>query len=230
MCVTALAVDAGRRAAAAEPAEDTAAVPAAAAVWRRSRSSGQAAPRGGVRPVRTHGGRAAGYGAPLPYALLSGLRYARYPYYGSRGYYGYRGYYPYGRITAIRGFWFSVGVGYGFGYPYYGGYRATDTHIRTVIPATPPIPPTAPRSSCRAGRAYGGVRIQGAPHNAEVYVDGNYAGVVDDYDGTFQRLDLETRIAHGRNPQRRPTDDLRRERDAGADGHDSRERALNSGN
>ena len=39
--------------------------------------------------------------------------------------------------------------------------------------------------------AYGGVRIQGAPRNAEVYVDGAYAGIVDDYDGVFQRLDLE---------------------------------------
>jgi len=32
------------------------------------------------------------------------------------------------------------------------------------------------------------VRIQGAPREAEVYVDGYYAGVVDDFDGIFQRL------------------------------------------
>jgi hypothetical protein len=31
-------------------------------------------------------------------------------------------------------------------------------------------------------------RIQGAPPQAEVYVDGYYAGTVDDFDGTFQRL------------------------------------------
>jgi hypothetical protein len=31
-------------------------------------------------------------------------------------------------------------------------------------------------------------RIQGAPPEAEVYVDGYYAGTVDDFDGTFQRL------------------------------------------
>jgi hypothetical protein len=37
----------------------------------------------------------------------------------------------------------------------------------------------------------GGVRIQGAPRNAQVFVDGSYAGVVDDFDGTFQRLPLE---------------------------------------
>jgi hypothetical protein len=32
------------------------------------------------------------------------------------------------------------------------------------------------------------VRIQGAPREAEVYVDGYYTGVVDDFDGTLQRL------------------------------------------
>ncbi len=31
-------------------------------------------------------------------------------------------------------------------------------------------------------------RIQGAPPQAEVYVNGYYAGIVDDFDGTFQRL------------------------------------------
>jgi hypothetical protein len=37
----------------------------------------------------------------------------------------------------------------------------------------------------------GGVRIQGASRNTEVYVDGTYAGVVDDFDGVFERLGLE---------------------------------------
>ena len=39
--------------------------------------------------------------------------------------------------------------------------------------------------------AYGGVRIQGAPHQAQVFVDGYYVGVVDDFDGAFQQLNLE---------------------------------------
>lgn len=39
--------------------------------------------------------------------------------------------------------------------------------------------------------AYGSVRITDAPRDAEVYVDGYYAGVVDDFDGRFQRLNLE---------------------------------------
>ena len=63
----------------------------------------------------------------------------------------------------------------------------------TTRPGTARIPATATaaRTPCRAAPRYGGVRIQGAPRQAEVYVDGNYAGIVDDFDGTFQRLDLE---------------------------------------
>jgi hypothetical protein len=34
----------------------------------------------------------------------------------------------------------------------------------------------------------GSARIQVTPRNAKVYVDGYFVGVVDDYDGTFQRL------------------------------------------
>jgi hypothetical protein len=36
----------------------------------------------------------------------------------------------------------------------------------------------------------GELRIQVEPRDTEVYVDGYYAGVVDDFDGTFQRLRL----------------------------------------
>jgi len=35
------------------------------------------------------------------------------------------------------------------------------------------------------------VRLEVTPRDAEVYVDGYYAGVVDDFDGTFQRLHVE---------------------------------------
>ncbi len=36
----------------------------------------------------------------------------------------------------------------------------------------------------------GGLRLEVKPNKAQVFVDGYYAGVVDDYDGHFQRLDL----------------------------------------
>src|SRR5471032_1575380 len=41
----------------------------------------------------------------------------------------------------------------------------------------------------RAGYgAEGSLRIEATPKDAEVYVDGYYAGIVDDFDGVFQRL------------------------------------------
>ena len=41
-----------------------------------------------------------------------------------------------------------------------------------------------------AGGSYGEVRTQVAPKDAQVYVDGFYAGVVSDFDGAFKRLHL----------------------------------------
>ncbi|MBS1818191.1 MAG: PEGA domain-containing protein [Acidobacteria bacterium] len=38
---------------------------------------------------------------------------------------------------------------------------------------------------------YGDVRLLVQPRDAAVYVDGYYAGIVDNFDGVFQRLTLE---------------------------------------
>ncbi len=72
--------------------------------------------------------------------------------------------------------------------------RATATSSPPAIPAT--------EAYSRAGRGaygpdrsgYGAVRIQVKPDQdeAQVYVDGAHAGVVDDFDGAFQRLHLPT--------------------------------------
>ena len=99
------------------------------------------------------------------------------PYsYGNRAY-GYPSYgYPFGyRAYAYRpGFSLYFGLPYSaYGYPGYGyggGYG-----YYSAVP----------------GRAYGSVRIVDAPEDAQVFVDGYYAGIVDDYDGVFQRLNLE---------------------------------------
>jgi hypothetical protein len=88
-------------------------------------------------------------------------------YAGFPGFYGYPYGYPYG--------YYGYGYPYGFYPGYYGGYG-----YMGVVP----------------GQAYGGVRIKGAPRDAQVYVDGYYAGVVDDFDGTFQRLNLEPGAHH----------------------------------
>jgi len=90
----------------------------------------------------------------------------RYSYY--RPYYGYwglglgYGWYPYAYpyYYGAYGYGYPGWNGYGpWGYPYYQYY---DT--------------------------YASVRVQGFPRDAQVYVDGYFVGVVDDFDGVFQRL------------------------------------------
>jgi len=44
--------------------------------------------------------------------------------------------------------------------------------------------------SAQPGVAYGGVRIEGAPKDAQVFADGNYVGVVEDFDGPVRHLNL----------------------------------------
>ena len=46
------------------------------------------------------------------------------------------------------------------------------------------------------GRPYGGLRIADAPHEAQVFADGYYVGIVDDFDGVFQHLNLEAGPHH----------------------------------
>lgn len=76
----------------------------------------------------------------------------------------------------IRGYGYPYGYGYSpyaySSYPgYYGGY-ASGYYSGYV----------------RSGHAR--LRIVGAPRDAEVYVDGSYAGIVDAFDGLLQHLEL----------------------------------------
>jgi hypothetical protein len=103
-------------------------------------------------------------------------------------YRGYRGAYGYGRhihyvrpyvvtVVPYRPYYYrprwglSVYYGAGGAYPY--GY--TPSYYYNPI----------------AGRPYGGVRIVDAPREAQVFVDGYYVGIVDDFDGAFQHVNLE---------------------------------------
>lgn len=63
---------------------------------------------------------------------------------------------------------YGVPYPYGYGYPYPGPF-----HVRP------------------GGDFYGGVRFDVRERDAAIYVDGYYAGIADDFDGTFQRLELE---------------------------------------
>ncbi|MBS1817428.1 MAG: PEGA domain-containing protein [Acidobacteria bacterium] len=77
----------------------------------------------------------------------------------------YPGFYPWG--------WGGLGIGYYGWYDPWGWYN--------------PYPPV----SSYGYYADGALRLKVKPRQAEVFVDGYYAGSVDDYDGVFQRLRLE---------------------------------------
>ena len=108
------------------------------------------------------------------------------------GYRGYRGYRPYGYRYGYRP-GFSVGVYLGAPYGFYGSAYGYARPYPYAYPYPYPYPYAypAPAYGYPAGAPYGGVRLEVLPRHAEVLVDGYYAGTVDDFDGTFQRLELE---------------------------------------
>jgi hypothetical protein len=104
----------------------------------------------------------------------TGGHYYGHGYYGSPYYYapyGY-GYYPYNSYYGSLYFGYSPYYYSGFyGYsPYYYGY--------------------ANSAYGNYGYRTGSLRLLVEPKEARVYVDGYYAGVVDDFDGLFQRLNI----------------------------------------
>ena len=131
-------------------------------------------PRDGRPVIGTAVGRTTGV-----YPPISG---GHYPYYRYGYYYNH---YPYGYFWPSYGF----GVGYfydpwmwgyapysfyGYGGGYGGGYYG---------------------STYGNGRQYrdvGGVRLKVRPVEGQVYVDGYYVGEVDNFDGMFQKLTLES--------------------------------------
>lgn len=129
-------------------------------------SYGHAVPRNGPPPV---------YGNYRGYSNYRHYGHYYRPYYGGFGlglYYGY----PYGSYyyPGYYGGYYGAYYGGAYGYPY-GGY------------AYPP----AGYVAANPGYDYGGIRIKDAPRDAQVFADGYYVGIVDDFDGTFQRLQLE---------------------------------------
>ncbi|MCC7415817.1 MAG: PEGA domain-containing protein [Acidobacteria bacterium] len=108
-------------------------------------------------------------------------------YYGSGRYYSppYRGYRPYSfRLqTRIRGFDVYIGypVPYSYRYAYPVPIYGYGRPLRPVI-----VAPASP--------FYGGVSLELAPYDAEVFVDGAFAGWVEDFDGTLQPLTLRAGV------------------------------------
>ena len=147
-------------------------------------------PRDGRNPVGTAVGRT----SPLPdrdgrrgyyYDPYNSFYYdpyysGRYSYWSPFGYgYGlgyfsydpflFSGYgYPGGLYDPYSGGGYGYGGGYGGGYGY-GGAGGYSSRYREV----------------------GSLRLKVRPSNAQVYIDGYFVGVIDSYDGAFQRLSVE---------------------------------------
>jgi len=134
------------------------------------------------------------------------------------GYAPYHPYYYYRPGVSI-GFYAGFGWGYpyyGYGYPYYGypyysypypayynpypyysypaySYPATQPAPQQAYPDQQSYPPPQQNTMTAqpgGAQAYGGVQIKNAPHDGQVYVDGRYAGIVDDFDGDNKHLNL----------------------------------------
>jgi hypothetical protein len=106
-------------------------------------------------------------------------RYIAPRYYAPR-YYGYPTYRPYTFRPRLR---LGFGVVIGYPVPYTYAYPYPVPVYGYAAPRTPVV--VGPGSSI-----YGGVSLEMTPADAAVYVDGAYAGIVRDFDGTRQPLTL----------------------------------------
>lgn len=155
------------------------AVPRAAARTESSRDSSeeQAQRRGAVRrPPSGDSGGARPVDRAIPRSQAPPPRQTRttivrgYPYRYYPNYYGYFDPWSYGSFGVGYAYyspwnWMPyTAYGYGYPYPRYGGAFGFDV---------------------------GSIRLKVQPRDAEVWVDGYYAGIVDDFDGIFQALKLD---------------------------------------
>ncbi|MDP6582032.1 MAG: hypothetical protein QF681_15365 [Vicinamibacterales bacterium] len=110
---------------------------------------------------------------------------------GVRGYTSYGGRYRYGPSIYGSYFYFpgystfniGIGAGYGSGYgynPYWNGYYSQAYGYDAYN-----------YGGYGTGYLSGSLRLKVQPRFGEVFVDGYYVGLVNDYDGIFQRLRLE---------------------------------------
>jgi hypothetical protein len=97
----------------------------------------------------------------------------------------------YGYVTPYYGFY---GPALGLGYYGYDGYYDPfwyDTWGYAYPGYGYAVPYVVP-----SGAETGGLRLEVKPDSAQVFVDGAYAGIVDDFDGHFQHLDLTPGTHH----------------------------------
>lgn len=127
--------------------------------------TGTAVPRGDGRPAPRAGGGRTVYVQPR-----GGNRY----YFNGPRAYAYP--YAYGSMGWGLGYYYNDPYAWYPGDPWRYGYAA----------------PGYAYPGGAYGYDVGRLRLQVQPRNAEVYIDGYYAGIVDDFDGRFQGMSLES--------------------------------------
>jgi hypothetical protein len=137
---------------------------------------------------RTYDSRAYGYGAH-PQAVHPSYAHPSYarPYYAHphyvRPYYSYYPHYvrpyPFRPYTTLQ---FGIVLGYPVPYSYYA--------YPYPVPVYGYGAPSGPVVVGPSSAQYGGVALEISPPDATVYVDGNYAGLVHDFDGREHTLTL----------------------------------------
>ena len=118
------------------------------------------------------------YGAPTQGQAVS-RGYGNYPVYPYYPIYPYYPYYPY---------YYPYGYGFGFGYygayPWYGGYGGYGYGGGGYSGGY------SEGGGNYTDIASGSIRLRASPSNAKVYIDGTLMGIVDDFDGLSNHLDL----------------------------------------
>jgi hypothetical protein len=141
------------------------------------RVNGYAVPRGSVPPP-AYNNNAQHYDNHYYNGHYDNHGYAYHPYYAP--YYGHPVYHPY-VFTPHYHLAFGVYVGYPVAYTYAYPYP---------VPVYGYGAPAAPVTVQPNSTYYGGIALEISPSEGQVYVDGNYAGTVRDFDGTNQPLTL----------------------------------------
>jgi hypothetical protein len=117
---------------------------------------------------------------------------------GPRGGFVGRPFYGYGRPFYGSSFAFGFYAGYPYYYPYYYPYGYAGYYGYPYYPYAGAYAPYGGGYAVAEGlsTSYGHLRISDAPEHAAVYADGYYVGTVDDFNGSFQHLNLEPGAHH----------------------------------
>jgi len=137
-----------------------------------SRPQGRSSYRQAYRPAYRPYYRTYSRGYYRPYSYWP--YYWPYSYFGASLGWGYPGYYP------AYGYYGYSGYAGNYGYSGYAGNYGYSGYARNY------------GYYGYAGWGQGaGIKFKVEPKSAEVYVDGYYAGIVDSFDGIFQKLNLQ---------------------------------------